>query len=156
MHHGNGKAAPAVPLANGDVGRRALVVALQGGGHSSIWGTLEVRLEAWDKGRHRTVGEQDPDASLWLWWALPECRALGAVRPRVHPRSLRRWGRGRWGKASSCAPADLAQHVRSERKHLKEEMRKLRKGLDICDSLTYTGLNIRSRTSGNLGYDIFF
>lgn len=31
MHHGDGKAALAVPLANGDVGRRALVVALRGG-----------------------------------------------------------------------------------------------------------------------------
>lgn len=47
---------------------------------------LEVRLKAWDKGRHGTLGEQDPDASLWLWWALPESRIPGVVRARPpHP-----------------------------------------------------------------------
>lgn len=56
--------------------------------------------------------------------------------------------------AAVCPPADLAQHFRSERQHL-EEMRKLRKGPDICDSLIYTGLNIRSRTSRNTGQNLF-
>ena len=57
VHHGDCKAAPAVPLADGDVGRRALVVALWGGGQSFAWGSLKVRLEARDNRRHRTPGE---------------------------------------------------------------------------------------------------
>lgn len=93
VHHGDCKAAPAVPLPNGDVGGCALVVALWGGRQSSIWGSQRLRLEAWDKGRHGTLGEQDSDASLWLCRAFPECGALGAVR-HLPPQSLRWWGSG--------------------------------------------------------------
>lgn len=37
VHHGNSKAAPAVPLANGDVGGGTFVVALWGEG-AALWG----------------------------------------------------------------------------------------------------------------------
>lgn len=57
VHHGDGKAAPAVPLADGDVGRRALVVALWGVEAEFCVGVPNGQAGDQDNGRPRTPGE---------------------------------------------------------------------------------------------------
>lgn len=90
VHHGDCKAAPAVPLADGDVGRRALVVALQEVEAEFCVGVPKGQAGDQNKGRPRTPGRVRPGVSFWLQWPFPSAE-LWAGPSSLQPPNLSRW-----------------------------------------------------------------